>query len=458
MIETGNSIPPLDDLEWGAYVICWPKGIEWYILLSGIMSYPARGRYWDGDTGVIVDAQAVGRQIKEYFEMAGCDITDVLIDISTSINLVATNIANATAQSSAIANLSCFGCGGSEPPTTGGEEGGTPPINFDEPPDSPGTPAYDQRKCDVAGGILSDTVSFLTWLDDNLGPSLPFNILFTIIPLFFGNLGLSKLLSFVAGQVMGYVASVIIAIFGSGGGPYEDAITELTDNFDFYLCLLASSSGANEGREAVISGLSAAGVSTSSQNVVRAIMAADLINYLFFSGGVSETTIGDLPVQDCGDCGNCPVDLADNEFFTFFDASEPPALTTRIGASDLRCSMQKPATPGDIITIEALWTRGADDVTVAGDTISLNVSKEPEDNNNVRTRITVRFSDATEDSAQITTTADNYGLAWTVQGGDVGKTVEEIEISQARSTQAEVTEFEIWITSLSMPCSWLVLA
>jgi hypothetical protein len=60
----GIAIPDdWDGVSWGAWCILWPNSTKWRGVLLGLLSLPARGRYWDGSTGVIIDAQSVGKAI-----------------------------------------------------------------------------------------------------------------------------------------------------------------------------------------------------------------------------------------------------------------------------------------------------------------------------------------------------------------------------------------------------------
>jgi hypothetical protein len=46
-------------------VVEWPNSPEWRTLLSGLLLYPSVGRFWDAETGIIVDAQEIGKLIEE---------------------------------------------------------------------------------------------------------------------------------------------------------------------------------------------------------------------------------------------------------------------------------------------------------------------------------------------------------------------------------------------------------
>lgn len=54
-----------DGTTFCCYVIDWPLSPAWTRILAGLLLEPTQGRFWDGDTGTITDAQAVGREIED---------------------------------------------------------------------------------------------------------------------------------------------------------------------------------------------------------------------------------------------------------------------------------------------------------------------------------------------------------------------------------------------------------
>ena len=61
----GNPIPDDFDLSQGltCYRIMWPRSEKWQWLLAGLLSSPARGRFWEASTGSIHTAQEIGNAI-----------------------------------------------------------------------------------------------------------------------------------------------------------------------------------------------------------------------------------------------------------------------------------------------------------------------------------------------------------------------------------------------------------
>lgn len=59
--------------EWSCVIVEWPNSPQWMGLLRGLVTTPTRGRWWDGSTGDIRDAQAIGLEILERNPVASCD-------------------------------------------------------------------------------------------------------------------------------------------------------------------------------------------------------------------------------------------------------------------------------------------------------------------------------------------------------------------------------------------------
>lgn len=62
----GQGVIPNDwEEEYCRFAVCWPNSPQWLAVLRGVLTLPARGRFWDGHTGLITEAQEV---IKETFD------------------------------------------------------------------------------------------------------------------------------------------------------------------------------------------------------------------------------------------------------------------------------------------------------------------------------------------------------------------------------------------------------
>lgn len=82
-------VPIPDDWDgesWTFRVVCWPDSVQWRAILSGLVSTPSRGRYWDGKTGDIRATQLVGLEILARYDAVCDDIVTVLEEIRDKID------------------------------------------------------------------------------------------------------------------------------------------------------------------------------------------------------------------------------------------------------------------------------------------------------------------------------------------------------------------------------------
>lgn len=54
-----------DGEDWCCFVVEWPNSQGWRAILRGALLLPTKGRFWDEDTGIVTDAQEVGREIED---------------------------------------------------------------------------------------------------------------------------------------------------------------------------------------------------------------------------------------------------------------------------------------------------------------------------------------------------------------------------------------------------------
>lgn len=185
-----------DEITWDCFLIEWPSSPLWRGILAGFVSTPARGRFWDARSGVIVDAQAIGREIIERnpIDMSCQDLVvelqnivtqlgaiDIKIDnsvdvqqelvnetnVQTSAILQATLTSSATA--SAYANVTAIQqvivdarpFGGSADPPTAAETEATG-ISDD--------PTSDDERCKATYWMTIGFQYFIRWLADNYIP------------------------------------------------------------------------------------------------------------------------------------------------------------------------------------------------------------------------------------------------------------------------------------------------
>jgi len=98
-----------DGEQWCCHVVEWPSSEQWTAILLGLITTPQRGRFWDGRTGTITAAQAVGLQIFQRNLLEVCEmgcLEDLADAISTLALSISTSISNA-------GGCGCAGTGGS---------------------------------------------------------------------------------------------------------------------------------------------------------------------------------------------------------------------------------------------------------------------------------------------------------------------------------------------------------
>jgi hypothetical protein len=153
-----------------AYV---PNSTDWIQTFYRVLRTMAQGRYWDGDTGIVVEAQEIGLAIWETAQMheceGGCDcqgeleiIQQQIIQLQEIVNEMSTTITIHN-------NVGCCGGENSTTTTTTGGNGGTGAtglptgwgdIDWDgdypmstQPP--PTDNDFDEWKCNVAKNMLA---------------------------------------------------------------------------------------------------------------------------------------------------------------------------------------------------------------------------------------------------------------------------------------------------------------
>lgn len=163
----GQGVIPDDWLgEYCRYTVCWPNSPQWLAVLRGVLTFPARGRFWDETTGDILNAQDV---IRETFD-TNLHLEEVILSCNDE---ALTGIANA------LMLLAQNQCCGEAAPQNGGIQviiqspldvatpiyGSVPPASLEPgnvPPLYPGTlEEYDADKCRTAAAIVTGTIATL---------------------------------------------------------------------------------------------------------------------------------------------------------------------------------------------------------------------------------------------------------------------------------------------------------
>lgn len=200
------------------------------------------------------------------------------------------------------------------PPTDPATEFQDPPINFSIPEQPPGTSEYYERKCKIANAIHQNVVGFVRVLRDNDVDNMTgvaSVVIVTVIGFAIGEMITPvPLIDGAAGGVIGFLAGLGIAIFKLLGelnlGQLYD---HLNDNSEDLICALYEASPDTVAARAdYLSVLDNAGSSAANTTLVAAILAYDLLNYLFFQGEeIIEASLDNYtPPYPCSDCSQVP--------------------------------------------------------------------------------------------------------------------------------------------------------
>lgn len=72
--------------DWECFIVEWPNSVQWIGLLRGLITTPVRGRFWDGETGSIIDAQNIGLEIEGRNPVTVCEeMVTALQGIQTAV-------------------------------------------------------------------------------------------------------------------------------------------------------------------------------------------------------------------------------------------------------------------------------------------------------------------------------------------------------------------------------------
>lgn len=200
-------------------------------------------------------------------------------------------------------------CSGTEPPSDAATEGGDPPEGWEDTGETPGQPAYQDRKCSIANALHDTWRQYISlWIvydvDDYSGGMLI--ALMTLLGAVTGELAL-PVIGLVAGIVVGFVAGLGLVIVG-GGFDLGDMLTIMDANKNDLVCALYNAGDTEQGIEDYIDVLETGGASAGDILLFRALVVVDFVNYLFFKKdpAVEAAMAGYSGTIDCDGCGICP--------------------------------------------------------------------------------------------------------------------------------------------------------
>lgn len=273
-----------DGVSWQCLTVEWPFSDDWTAIFTGLLTWPIRGRFWDGDTGTITDAQEIGRQIyvrNDYgvFNM-GC-FEDIALKLDCICNAI---IAGSLSKGSSTSGLFAS-------PTSDFVDSGS------DYPDGYGSrEEYSSDKCNLAQFVLN------SWHDD-------FDKLKTINVAGQAASALAGLLVLTLATPIPFddillLISPILGLAAAGIATFVTAVEELQDRLDAIdICDLYSASTVTQAVENVETWIADG---TYSQQVLTValgqyLIGTDAVNPLF-AGKSDLINYDELPVGDCSAC------------------------------------------------------------------------------------------------------------------------------------------------------------
>lgn len=304
-----SQVPIPDDWDgqtWDCAIVEWPASDDWLAILRGLITWPQRGRFWDAETGSILDAQAVGLEIFNR-NIAGDSMGSCVDTLASIFNqIIITN--NQLVQ--AAYNTTC-GCGGSNGAGISSDE----PSSFvdngtDFPTGYTDRAEYDDAKCDLSQYVIDTLVSDLESLK-------VVNVAGKSAAALAGLLGLLLLTPVPFDELIAGVAIAILSLVSAGINSYVTALSELSARISAMdICELYGASNASLAVENVEDWIAGGTYTLQSATVQlgQALVGTNAVNVLFDDKSDS-VNYGELPNGDCSGCVICPDILLTNGTF-----------------------------------------------------------------------------------------------------------------------------------------------
>lgn len=330
------------------YEVCWPDSTNWKAILRGLVTEPARGWFWDANSGNLLETLSKFRATM----VNNIELREVILscnDEQFERLIAALNAINLSVSVSGGGGCCPDGGGGIQPPAQPGTEGETPPPGFEEPTDSEGNPIapgslpYQTRKCKVANLIHFQNVAiidkiiasdFLTWTAETYGFALT-QLQLIALSYLLGELAtpwpiVDGLLAVIVGWSSGLLSELL------GETDMDELKLALEDNEQELVCAIYNSQSAIQATNDYLQVLADNGVSIGNRQVMLAIMVPKLVNLAFFRDAQKEAIEDAItnfvgPV-DCDLCGGC--DDANDVIFDFVDSITGWTLQPGVTFSD----------------------------------------------------------------------------------------------------------------------------
>jgi hypothetical protein len=292
MFGQGN-IPDDWEGEYCKFAVCWPNSPQWLAVLRGVLTLPARGRFWDGHTGSILEAQSI---IRETFD-SNLHLEESLMSCNDS------SIGEALAQIAiALAAQTANGC--CERQGSGGAPTVAPPFNpiipgnpdIDPPPTGFETwEEFNAQKCSIAWNIVETLETDLGNMTFQVFGGFSVSALAALLAIAFATpIPFDDIIA-IAGLLLSVEAVVIITT----------TLSLVNDNEEDLVCELYNGQSSSDSRTMYLAKFAEL-VSSGVANPVEAFAVNSLMAYMLGSAVTNRLYEKDLTkiwaARDCDDC------------------------------------------------------------------------------------------------------------------------------------------------------------
>lgn len=296
---TGNIIPDdWDGVTFDCAIVNWPSSPLWKAIFNGLMTSPSRGRFWDGDTGSVTDAQEIGEEIIALNYQTNLEDFVGCTEISEQLSLI-------LAQMGAVGSGGGCGCGSSGGPSESPEArtddfgdptapSGTPPVGYAS------WPEYQAKKCDIATWIVDNLLADIIWIQT------------LDIAILTGGVLVAGLLAFLSGGVILFILASLLIILGYDVAILANAQDAIEDDYDDLICALFSAETAQDSIDDFGDAIDTAIDAETADTIARVLLKALLkywvdtpsVNLLY--APAAEVDNKQIPTGgDCSACGVC---------------------------------------------------------------------------------------------------------------------------------------------------------
>ena len=294
-----NPIPAdWDGQSWCSRVGCWPDSVLWNGLLTGLVSSPQRGRFWDEKTGSILDIQDTGREI--FDRNSSLEECCMACTEATSVADAIISAVSSMSGSNGVCGCGSGGASSEEPPDSpiepgapGQEEGSVPP-GFDT------WSEYEDYKCAIATWIVERVQIDLAWFEtvDWLTITATSVVAALVTPIPFDDIA----------AITGFM--VALTLEGVLLTAAQDLQNAVAGDFDDFVCALYQGGNASESKanwdaqvEVSVDAQTGAFYAFIEKSILRATVSNSAINKLFDKDVSLANTIDP---GSCVGCNPCP--------------------------------------------------------------------------------------------------------------------------------------------------------